>query len=320
MAWLHELARMRFWLLACLLGVLLAGCAQEGVLPHLAPIPKETADLMDKKQMRPEQPVLIRIFKEESILEIWKAKDDGRFHHLKTYPICKWSGGLGPKLREGDRQTPEGFYLINRGHLNPKSKYHLSFSLGYPNRLDKANGRTGANLMVHGECTSRGCYAMTDALMEEIYAVTREAFAGGQKAIQVHAMPFRMTKRNMKRHRKSKWYGFWVSLKEGYDDFEASRLAPKVDVCARRYLVNARFASGSQRLDPGGPCPPHRKVRPEVYKAVPDAPLIQEARGAGGNTDKGERQLSYQSSGAYGYDNPLTVGGFALKNAMRIGR
>ncbi len=145
------------------------------------PIPKATQELLIKKGMRISAPIFIRIYKKESELEIWKQKDDGLFYPFKSYPICNWSGKLGPKLKQGDKQAPEGFYRVSRGQMNPNSKFHLSFNLGYPNQYDRSLNRTGANLMVHGDCKSAGCYAMTDALVEEIYALAREAFDGGPK-------------------------------------------------------------------------------------------------------------------------------------------
>src|SRR5580692_11094666 len=120
---------------------------------------------------------------------------------LKVYPICRWSGGVGPKVKEGDRQAPEGFYPISPGLMNPNSQYYLAINTGFPNAFDKANGYSGAFLMIHGDCSSRGCYAMTDEQIGEIYSLAREAFLGGQKAFQVQAYPFRMTAANMARHR-----------------------------------------------------------------------------------------------------------------------
>ena len=183
----------------------------------------------------------MRIFKAESELEVWKAKDDGRFYLFKTYPICSYSGGLGPKVEQGDRQAPEGFYLVSLDQMNPRSKYHLSFNVGFPNAYDRAYGRTGQNIMVHGDCTSAGCYAMTDAVVEEIFILAREALQGGQPAFQIQAFPFRMTAANMTAHKDDKWYDFWKNLKEGYDYFEISHLPPKIAVCEKRYLINASF-------------------------------------------------------------------------------
>src|ERR671929_153697 len=158
---------------------------------------------LEKKSMPKESPILVRTFKEESELEVWKQDTTGHFALLKTYPICRWSGELGPKIKEGDRQAPEGFYTITPAQLNPNSHYYLSFDIGYPNAFDRAHGRTGSNLMVHGDCSSRGCYAMTDEQIAEIYALARESFFGGQKSFQIQAYPFRMTPVNMAKHRNS---------------------------------------------------------------------------------------------------------------------
>lgn len=222
--------------------------------------------LMGHKGMEPGAPIFIRIFKEESELEVWKARDDGRFYHFKTYPICNWSGDLGPKIRQGDKQAPEGFYSVTRQQMNPNSSFHVAFNLGYPNAYDRAHNRTGDFLMVHGKCRSAGCYAMTDALMEEIYALAREAFNGGQERIEVHAFPFRMTDANMERHKNNQWYKFWQTLKEGYDHFETHRIPPNVAVCERRYVVNVHLTEGA-KIDPTGPCP--RFMRPQIEPFVP---------------------------------------------------
>ena len=124
--------------------------------------------------------------------------------------------------------------------MNPNSNYHLAFNIGYPNAYDRANGRTGSNLMVHGACSSSGCYSMTDAQMEEIYAFGRDAFRGGQTEFQIEAFPFRMTAANMARYRGDPNYKFWEMLKEGYDHFEITKVPPKVDVCEKRYVFNQR--------------------------------------------------------------------------------
>jgi murein L,D-transpeptidase YafK len=247
----------------------LAGCGQFSPA-YMKPLSAQTRAQLAEKGMTEEQPILMRIFKAESELEVWKAKDDGRYYLFKTYPICSYSGGLGPKLQQGDRQAPEGFYLVSMDQMNPRSKYHLSFNVGFPNAYDKAYGRTGADIMVHGDCTSSGCYAMTDAVMEEIYILAREALSAGQPAFQIQAYPFRMTAANIATHKDDKWYDFWKNLKEGYDYFEISRLPPKVAVCEKRYLVNASFV-GDTKPDPAGSCPAYQKL------PIPRAPAMQEA-------------------------------------------
>jgi murein L,D-transpeptidase YafK len=183
-------------------------------------------------------PVFIRIFKLEFELELWLQRGD-RFELFAVYPICRWSGGLGPKLHEGDRQAPEGFYTVDAGALNPNSRWHRSFNLGFPNALDRTYGRTGSYLMVHGGCGSVGCYAMTDPVIDEIWRLVTAALKGGQPRFQVHIFPFRMTAEQLKERDRPAQALFWRDLKAGYDAFEATRLPPKVSVCRGRYVVSA---------------------------------------------------------------------------------
>jgi murein L,D-transpeptidase YafK len=185
-------------------------------------------------------PVYVRIFKLESELELWVEKD-GRFVRFATYPICLWSGRLGPKLKEGDRQAPEGFYTVAAEQLNPNSRMYRSFTLGFPNIFDQAYGRTGSFLMVHGGCASIGCFAVTDPVVDEIWRLVTAALDQGQARFPVHVFPFHMTNSNVELRRGSKWEGFWSDLKKGYDLFEKSRIPPVVSVCNGRYV----FAAGS---------------------------------------------------------------------------
>jgi murein L,D-transpeptidase YafK len=250
--------------------VALAGCQTDGVdlAKAMKPLSPRMIALLEEKAMAKESPILARIFKEESELEIWKQDNTGRLALLKTYPICRWSGELGPKIKQGDRQAPEGFYTITPGQMNPNSAFYLSFNMGYPNAFDRAHGRTGAHLMVHGDCSSAGCYAMTDDQIGEIYSLARESFFGGQQAFQIQAYPFRMTPLNMAKHRNSPHFAFWKMLKQGYDHFEVSRLEPKVSVCDRRYVFDAEAPEGKQlRFDPAGRCPAYQ-VKPELRDAV----------------------------------------------------
>lgn len=205
----------------------------------LAPIPPATMALMDQKGMSKSDPIIIRSYKKEAEMEIWKRTSDGRYALLKTYPICRWSGQLGPKVREGDRQAPEGFYTITPSLMNPNSSYYLSFDTGFPNAYDRSKGRTGSYLMVHGSCSSRGCFAMTDQAIAEVYAVAREAFSGGQRSFQFQSYPFRMTPKNLAQHRSDPNISFWKNLKEGSDYFEVTHMEPKVSVCAGRYTFNS---------------------------------------------------------------------------------
>jgi murein L,D-transpeptidase YafK len=181
-------------------------------------------------------PVLIRIFKEESDLEVWL--DDGeRFRLFRNYAICDWSGTIGPKQRQGDFQAPEGFYGVRRGQLNPRSIAHLSFDLGYPNALDRAHGRDGAFLMVHGGCISIGCYAVQDDQIEQIYTLVAAAFDAGQDSVQVQAYPFRFELRQEAGWADHEWAPFWRDLRAGHDAFVRSGRPPRIDVVDGRYVA-----------------------------------------------------------------------------------
>jgi hypothetical protein len=162
----------------------------------------------------------------------------GRFELFATYPICFWSGKLGPKQREGDRQAPEGFYSVGLEQLHLKGRQPRSLHLGFPNALDRAHARTGSHILVHGGCQSIGCYAMTNPVMEEIFALSEQALHQGQDRIPVHAFPFRMTEDNLKGSADHPWYEFWLNLKEAYDAFERTRIPPRVGVCDKKYLVS----------------------------------------------------------------------------------
>ena len=250
-------------------GALLAGCNSDEIsLANNAkanqPVPAQLLAEMVSKDMDLQSPILVRLFKQEAELEVWKQARSGRFALLKTYPICRWSGDLGPKVREGDRQAPEGFYSITPAQMNPQSAYYLSFNTGYPNAYDRALGHSGSQLMVHGDCSSRGCYAMTDEQIAEIYSLGRESFFGGQKSFQLQAYPFKMTPVNMAKHRNNPNMPFWKMIKEGYDHFEVTRQEPKVDFCEKKYVFDAIKAPNAKSdpvFDASAKCP--------VY-AIPD--------------------------------------------------
>lgn len=234
--------------LVALVALTLGACEEEryrGSARHNIPIPSATYALMSEKGMSKDQPILIRSYKKESELEVWKRKGDGRYELLKTFPMCRWSGQLGPKVREGDRMAPEGFYAISPGQMNPNSSYYVSFNMGYPNAYDRSHGRTGAHLMVHGACSSAGCYSMTDDQIGEIYALVREAQGAGQKSVQMQAFPFRMTPENLAKHRLDPNIAFWKNLKEGSDYFEVAKDEPSVGVSGGRYVFNGGNLGGA---------------------------------------------------------------------------
>lgn len=249
---------LKFVLRAAALFVLtamLAGCSQfMGDNRHNVPLPKALVDRMAAIGSSPAEPMMIRVYKQTSELEVWKRTRSGDYALLKTYPICKWSGELGPKIREGDYQSPEGFYDVTPALLNPKSSYYLSFNVGFPNKFDQALARTGSYLMIHGDCLSVGCFAMTDEGIKEIYALARETFRGGNASFQLQLLPFRMTEANLTQHAASPHMAFWRDLKVGADLFDTTKRPPNWDVCEQRYVFN-RNDPRTVPLDPLGACP-----------------------------------------------------------------
>ncbi len=257
------LALKRIIIIIILLGSL-AGCGLvEGKGRHLVPLSPSTVAQLRNMGSSPGEAMLIRLFKLENILEVWKRKSDGTYGLFKTYEICAWSGELGPKFKEGDRQAPEGFYTVTPGRMNPNSSYYLSFNTGFPNKFDRAHGRTGTDLMIHGDCSSSGCYSMTDESIAEIYALGRESFRGGQRSFQLQLYPFRMTPENLAKHRNSPHLEFWKNIKIGYDAFEISKRLPSWDVCEGKYIFNAK----GKALNAMGKCPTQSSM-PELMAKV----------------------------------------------------
>jgi murein L,D-transpeptidase YafK len=246
---------------------------------HLAPIPPETLALMSTKGVSSADPILMRAYKKESEIELWKRGADGRYALLKTYPMCRWSGQLGPKTREGDRQAPEGFYAITPAAMNPNSSLYLSFDLGYPNAYDRSLGRTGTHLMVHGSCSSQGCFAMTDEAISELYALVREAFAGGQRAVQFQSYPFRMTPENLARHRQDPNVAFWKNIKEGADRFEVTKVEPVVEVSGGRYVFDAGADGTTANAVVRKQADDERQVAALVASGTPTVRLVYEDGG-----------------------------------------
>lgn len=264
--------RFKAFVIMAFAATMLSACQQEDVLdisriegkPELR-LSNATLSRMKALNMDRNSPIMIRIFKEEGVMEVWKANTSNRYALLKSYQICAWSGMLGPKKKEGDRQAPEGFYDITKAQMNPNSRYYLAFNIGYPNAYDRSLNRGGTNLMVHGACSSSGCYSMTDAQVQEIFALANDAFAGGQQAFQIQALPFRMTADNMARHKNSPNIDFWKMLKVGYDQFEITHRPPVVNVCNHTYVFNQVAAPG-QSFNPSGACPA-TSTPPEMAQA-----------------------------------------------------
>ena len=254
-----RLLRLTGLVLALALAMLLSACSD--LLPRNSaeratqPLKDSLVHALAAIGSSPGAPMMIRIFKQSSEFEVWKATTaTGEFKLLRSYKICAWSGVLGPKITEGDMQAPEGFYMITPGLMNPNSHYYLAFNTGFPNKFDSAWGRTGANLMVHGDCSSAGCYSMTDESVNEIFELARETFAAGNPTIEMQIFPFRMTPHNLAQVHDNPNMPFWMQIKEGYDRFEISHTPPKVDVCDKKYVFDLSNPDGSA-LNATGACP-----------------------------------------------------------------
>ncbi|MEO7221699.1 MAG: murein L,D-transpeptidase family protein [Devosia sp.] len=236
----------------------LAGCG--GIMPKSSSLRAQqslkstTLTKLEQMNSSPGQAMMIRIFKQTNEFEVWKRTKAGTFKLFKTYDICAYSGTLGPKVQEGDRQAPEGFYNITPGLMNPHSNYYLSFNTGFPNKFDRALNRTGSELMVHGDCSSRGCYSMTDEAIAEIYALVRESLAAGNSAVQLQIFPFRMTPQKLALYSTNPNIDFWQNIKEGYDRFELAKVPPAWDVCEKKYVFDLKREDGTP-LDAVATCP-----------------------------------------------------------------
>lgn len=227
-------------------------------------------------------PIFVRIYKQSNRLELWLKKTD-RFELFRTYPICERSGLLGPKIYEGDDQAPEGFYSVNEDWMHPFSSFHLAFNIRYPNDYDRLLKRTGSAIMVHGGCSSSGCFAMTDEGIEEIYTLAQTALLNGQSEFKVHVFPFPLTEANLAKHRKSKWYDFWMNLKEGSDYFEKHGVPPNEFVVDGRYVFEESTQDCSLVACEGKACAEKDKRRDEAVDSLWEELMNAEAELAAAN-------------------------------------
>lgn len=216
----------------------------------------------------PDAPLFIRVFKAESEMEVWTGDENGNYSLFATYPICYWSGTLGPKQREGDKQAPEGFYTVTMEQsIHKGTRWPKSLNVGYPNAFDKVNLRSGSYILIHGGCASIGCFAMTNKVSHEVFRLATQALEAGQSNIPVHVFPFRMTEGNLAKYNAPEWRSFWANLKEGHDLFERTHRPPRVSVCGTRY----GFAPAS-RLEAANPGP--IDVCPETAQVIADLSRI----------------------------------------------
>lgn len=235
---------------------------------------------LEERGLKRGNPIYIRIFKASSELELWMQNERGTFTLLATYPICHWTGSVGPKLKEGDKQSPEGFYSVGWPQTRLVGRWRKAFNLGFPNRHDQLLDRTGSYILIHGGCSSVGCFAMTNQVQDEIYGLANEALKAGQKRFDVHIFPFRMTDANMARYALHTWAHTWADLKPAYDSFERTRVPPRVAVCGMRYQIADGLPGETGSSDRHMPVlrPPQRGEEAELDVVVTDKGLWKAPR------------------------------------------
>jgi murein L,D-transpeptidase YafK len=250
--------------------------ASEGKLPLPGtPDLSRTGERISQRGIASDASMMIRIFKAESELEIWLSRGAG-YTLFATYPICYWSGTLGPKVKEGDRQAPEGFYTVTLPQAYPNGARHpLALNIGYPNSFDQLHSRSGSYILIHGGCASIGCFAMTDAVNKEIRMLTLRALDAGQVYVPIHVFPFRMTAENIVHFDQPDLRSFWANLKEGYDVFERTHRPPRVSVCKSRYTFEGTSALESANPGPIEVCQETKEILNDIAR-INTRVLVQE--------------------------------------------
>jgi murein L,D-transpeptidase YafK len=184
-------------------------------------------------------PVFIRVYKQTSEMQLW-VQQGSHYVLFKTYGICRWAGGLGPKFYEGDNQSPEGLYHITSSDLIVNPRWDRAMNINYPNNFDRANGRTGSSILIHGKCASIGCFAIQDANVEEVYAAVRAALHNGQARVPVLVLPFRFAEVAPSVNDTLKMDNFWIDLRRADLLFDRDRIPPAAWLCDGRYYFSDR--------------------------------------------------------------------------------
>jgi murein L,D-transpeptidase YafK len=220
---------------------------------------------------KPGAPVFIRIFKETSTLEVWMQKG-ARFALYERFSICKWSGDLGPKLEEGDRQSPEGVYSITMDDLRVNLRWHRAMDVNFPNAYDAANGRTGSGILIHGKCSSIGCFALTDESVERVYDLVAAALEAGQARVPVHIFPFPLTSKALAANAGHPAIAFWRGLRPAYAAFELDRLPPQAKLCGADYAFSSPRSTRARVRTEAAKCPP-LAPKPTLVAAAKRQPM-----------------------------------------------
>ena len=211
----------------------------------------------EKRLPWPAKYIYIRSFKYDSQLEVWvKYEMNEKFRLFKTYKVCALAGSLGPKRMQGDYQVPEGFYYINE--FNPKSQYHLSLGLNYPNSSDKIlsdSEMPGGDIYIHGSCVTTGCIPVMDQQIEELYILAAHAKNNGQDFIPVHIFPIRFNNKRsadyLGRYMRDfpEYTAMAAELKHAYDYFDKTRELPLIMVNKKgNYIVDGIIPAKEEKV------------------------------------------------------------------------
>jgi murein L,D-transpeptidase YafK len=229
----------------------------------------ELSKAFEEKGLKLGSPVFIRAYKQTSEMELWVEKG-ARYVIFKTYGICRWSGGLGPKYYEGDRQSPEGLYRITSADLIINARWDRAMNINYPNSFDVMNGRTGSSILIHGKCGSIGCFAIQDQNVEEVYAAVRAALEGGQAYIPVLSLPFRFAGLAPSKEDTRQMSEFWADLRRADLLFDRDRLPPSAWICdGRYYFADRRGDSHRHAVHLPGCAPLGQPIRGRVASNLP---------------------------------------------------
>ena len=278
----HQLDTMKKWIVTCTLILIATGVfgqnSADSFIDFQKSLPRPSEAMLHKEDTLrrqfaakglkwPASNIYIRSFKYDSQLEVWvKNERKEAFKLFKTYKVCALAGSLGPKRLEGDYQVPEGFYYINE--FNPKSNYHLSLGLNYPNASDRLlsdSARPGGDIYIHGSCVTVGCIPVMNDQIEELYILAAHAKDKGQEFIPVHIYPIRYSNKKSVAFlagltkSDASLKAFAETLETVYDHFEITRQLPVVMTNGNGHYV---FDGLSKKVAP----PPKIKKAPVQHR------------------------------------------------------
>ncbi len=251
-----------------------------GVLKSVAAREIELAQEFAGKGLKLGSPVFIRVYKQTSEMELW-VQQGPRYVLFKTHGICRWSGVLGPKFYEGDRQSPEGLYRITTSDLIVNRRWDRAMNINYPNSFDNLNSRGGSGILIHGGCGSIGCFAIQNENVEDVFGAVRAALKGGQAYVPVLTLPFRFTALAPEKEDTLHMSEFWADLRRADLLFERDKVPPAAWICDGRYYFadrrgdrhrHAVHLPGCKPLDHPGGAQVAKKSRPE-----PEKPSVTQA-------------------------------------------